>query len=162
MDRKCTALVGEALRLIAALSRSKDETEIRAAENRDAPWNWRMRRIRVRPVDSAGRARAMTIRIAASILVIFAVGGAPVETSARRGAFIGGPVAPFHSGFQTPMSRAAPAAAGRDTGADDPACDCAAATSRGARAHPRSTLDPYPASARAGGGVGLRALVQRR
>ena len=31
MDRKCTALVGEALRLIAA--RSKDETEIRAAEN---------------------------------------------------------------------------------------------------------------------------------
>jgi hypothetical protein len=42
MDRKCTALVGEALRLIAALSRSKDETEIRAAENRDAPWNWRM------------------------------------------------------------------------------------------------------------------------
>ena len=49
----------------------------------------------------------MTIRIAASILVIFAVGGAPVETSARGGAFIGGPVAPFHSGFQTPMSRAA-------------------------------------------------------
>ena len=43
----------------------------------------------------------------ASILVIFAVGGAPVETSARGGAFIGGPVAPFHSGFQTPMSRAA-------------------------------------------------------
>ena len=107
MDRKCTALVGEALRLIAALSRSKDETEIRAAENRDAPWNWRMRRNRVRSVDSAGRARAMTIRIAASILVIFAVGGAPVETSARGGAFIGGPVAPFHSGFQTPMSRAA-------------------------------------------------------
>ena len=98
MDRKCTALVGEALRLIAALSRSKDETEIRAAENRDVPWNWRMRRNRVRSVDSAGRARAMTIRIAASILVIFAVGGAPVETSARGGAFIGGPVAPFHSG----------------------------------------------------------------
>ena len=107
MDRKCTALVGEALRLIAALSRSKDETEIRAAENRDAPWNWRMRRNRVRSVDSAGRARAMTIRIAVSILVIFAVGGAPVETSARGGAFIGGPVAPFHSGFQTPMSRPA-------------------------------------------------------
>jgi hypothetical protein len=42
MDRKCTALVGEALRPIAALSRSKDETEIRAAENRDAPWNGRM------------------------------------------------------------------------------------------------------------------------
>ena len=113
MDRKCTALVGEALRLIAALSRSKDETEIRAAENRDAPWNWRMRRNRVRSVDSAGRARAMTIRIAASILVIFAVGGAPVETSARGGAFIGGPVAPFHSGFQTPMSRAAIAPARR-------------------------------------------------
>jgi hypothetical protein len=88
MDRKCTALVGEALRLIAALSRSKDETEIRAAENRDAPWNWRMRRNRVRSLDSAGRARAMTIRIAASILVIFAVGGAPVETSARGGAFM--------------------------------------------------------------------------
>jgi hypothetical protein len=34
MDRKCTALVREALRLIAALSRSKDETEIRAAEPR--------------------------------------------------------------------------------------------------------------------------------
>jgi hypothetical protein len=66
----------------------KDETEIRAAENRDAPWNWRMRRNRVRSVDSAGRARAMTIRIAASILVIFAVGGAPVETSARGGAFM--------------------------------------------------------------------------
>ena len=33
MDRKCTALVGDALRLMAALSRSKDETEIRAAEN---------------------------------------------------------------------------------------------------------------------------------
>ena len=107
MDRKCTALVGEALRLIAALSRSKDETEIRAAENRDAPWNRRMRRNRVRSVDSAGRARAMTIRIAASILVILAVGGAPVETSARGGAFIGGAVAPFHSGLQTPMSRAA-------------------------------------------------------
>jgi hypothetical protein len=46
MDRKCTALVGEALRLIAALSRSKDGTEIRAAENPDAPWNWRMMRNR--------------------------------------------------------------------------------------------------------------------
>jgi hypothetical protein len=51
----------------------------------------------------------MTIRIAASILVIFAAGGfiTPDETSARGGAFIGGRVAPFHSGFQTPMSRAA-------------------------------------------------------
>jgi hypothetical protein len=49
----------------------------------------------------------MILRIAASILVIFAAGVAPVETSARGGAFIGGPVAPFHSGFQTPMSRAA-------------------------------------------------------
>ena len=49
----------------------------------------------------------MTIRIAASVLAIFAVGAVPVETSARGGAFIGGPVAPFHSGFQTPMSRAA-------------------------------------------------------
>ena len=74
MDRKCTALVGEALRLIAALSRSKDETEIRAAENRDAPWNWRMRRNRVRSLDSAGRARAMTIRIAVRVLAILAVG----------------------------------------------------------------------------------------
>ena len=46
MDRKCTALVGDALRLIAALSRSKDGTEIRAAENRDSPWNWRMMRKR--------------------------------------------------------------------------------------------------------------------
>ena len=162
MDRKCTALVGEALRLIAALSRSKDETEIRAAENRDAPWNWRMRRNRVRSVDSAGRARAKTIRIAASILVIFAVGGAPVETSARGGAFIGGPVAPFHSGFQTPMSRAAIAPPRRVVTPAPMIRLCAAATSRGARAHPRSTLDPYPASARAGGGVGLRALVQRR
>src|SRR5262245_31059070 len=49
----------------------------------------------------------MTIRIAASILVIFAVGVAPGEASARGGAFAGGRVAPFHSGFQAPMSRAA-------------------------------------------------------
>ena len=55
MDRKCTALVGEALRLIAALSRSKEETEIRATENRDAPWNWRMRRNRCGPLTEHGR-----------------------------------------------------------------------------------------------------------
>ena len=74
MDRKCTALVGEALRLIAALSRSKDETEIRAAENRDAPWNGRMRRNRVQPVDSAGRARAMADWSGVRILALLAVG----------------------------------------------------------------------------------------
>jgi hypothetical protein len=104
MDRKCTALVGEALRLIAALSRSKDETEIRAAENRD---DWRMRRNRVRSVDNAGRARAMTIRITASILVIFAAGGliAPVKTSAQAGPFDGGRTAPLHSAFRAPMIR---------------------------------------------------------
>ena len=90
-------------------SRSKDETEIRAAENRDDPWNRRMRRNRVRSVDSAGRARAMTIRIAASILVIFAAGGfiAPVETSAQAGPYDGGRTAPSHSAFRAPTIRPA-------------------------------------------------------
>ena len=49
----------------------------------------------------------MTMRIAAGVLVIFAAGVAPGEAPARGGAFIGAPVAPFHSGFQTPMNRAA-------------------------------------------------------
>ena len=52
--------------------------------------------IGVRSVDSAGRARAMTIRIAASILVIYAAGGfiAPGETSAQGWPFDGGRTAP--------------------------------------------------------------------
>jgi hypothetical protein len=68
-----------------------------------------MRRNRVRAVDSAGRARAMTFRIAASILAIFAAGGliAPVETSAQGGAFNGGRTAPFHSVFRAPTIRPA-------------------------------------------------------
>ena len=46
-----------------------------------------MRRNRVRAVDSADRARAMTFRIAASILAIFAAGEliAPVATPAQGG-----------------------------------------------------------------------------
>jgi hypothetical protein len=51
----------------------------------------------------------MTIRIAASILVIFAAGGfiAPGETSAQAGPFDGGRTAPFHSAFRAPMIRLA-------------------------------------------------------
>jgi hypothetical protein len=68
-----------------------------------------MRRNRVRSVDSAGRARAMTIRITASILVAFAAGGfiAPGETSAQAGPFDGGRTAPSHSTFRAPMIRPA-------------------------------------------------------
>ena len=53
--------------------------------------------------------RSMTIRIAASILAIFAAGGliAPVETSAQAGPFGGGRTAPFHSAFRAPMIRPA-------------------------------------------------------
>jgi hypothetical protein len=47
------------------------------------------------------------MRITVSVLAIFVVSGAPIETSARGGAFIGGAVAPFRGGFQTPMGRAA-------------------------------------------------------
>ena len=49
----------------------------------------------------------MTIRIAASILVIFAAGGfiAPVETSAQAGPLGGGRTAPFYIAFRAPMIR---------------------------------------------------------
>ena len=74
------------------------------------PWNWRMRRNRVRAVDSADRARAMTFRIAASILAIFAAGGliAPVATPAQGGPFNGGRTAPFHSVFRAQTPAIAP------------------------------------------------------
>jgi hypothetical protein len=51
----------------------------------------------------------MTIRIAASILVILAACGlvASVETSAQAGPFEGGRTAPFHSAFRVPMVRPA-------------------------------------------------------
>lgn len=78
-------------------------------KERQRPWNWRMRRNRVRAVDSAGRARAMTFRIAASILAIFAAGEliAPVATPAQGGAFNGGRTAPYHSVFRAPTIRPA-------------------------------------------------------
>jgi hypothetical protein len=53
--------------------------------------------------------RAMTIRIVASILVIYAAGGfiAPGETSAQGWPFDGGRTAPSHSAFRAPMIRPA-------------------------------------------------------
>jgi hypothetical protein len=52
----------------------------------------------------------MTLRIAVSILAIFAAGGliAPVATHARGGAFNGGRTAPFHGVFQAPTPAIAP------------------------------------------------------
>jgi hypothetical protein len=49
----------------------------------------------------------MTIRIAASFLGILAIGLtiAPIETSARGGAFAGGHAMSFHRGFRAPMIR---------------------------------------------------------
>jgi len=51
----------------------------------------------------------MTIRIVASILVIYAAGGfiAPGETSAQAGPFDGGRTAPSHSAFRAPTIRPA-------------------------------------------------------
>jgi len=53
--------------------------------------------------------RAMTSRIASSFLVVLAAGliAAPVETSARGGAFAGGHGMSFRGGFRAPIMRAA-------------------------------------------------------
>ena len=74
------------------------------------PRNSGIRRNRVRAVDTAGRVRAMTLRIAASILAIFAAGGliAPVATSAQGGALNGGRTAPVHGVFRAPPPAMAP------------------------------------------------------
>jgi hypothetical protein len=51
----------------------------------------------------------MTIRIAVGFLTVFATGliAAPVETSARGGAFAGGRAMSFHRGFTEPLVRPA-------------------------------------------------------